>query len=116
MFSRRQLRTYGMCGYWDMSTPVVKEDGTTWLLPGVQHSVIDVLGDRRTAILKDTARIVMPHVRFSRLEDSASRDVAICLEQTALRTVRSVGQSRGDISMRGLLALLTPMSTVDLEF
>jgi len=117
-FARRELRTYGMCGYWDLSTPCVREDGSTWLLPGVQRSVVDVFGDRHTAVLRDTARVVMPHLRFSRLEDGATRNVAICLESSPLQavSVRALGQSRGDISMRGLLALLTPMHSTDLEF
>lgn len=117
-FAGRVLRTCGMCGYWDMSMPTSHEDGTTWLMPGVQHAIVDVFGDRRVAVLKDTARIVIPHVRHSRLDDPASRSVVISLNQTPLQSVqvRAVDEGRGDISMRGLLALVTPLSTVDLGF
>lgn len=118
-FAGRELRTYGMCGYWDLSSPVEPQDGSTWLVPGIQGSLIDPSGHRRTAILKDTARIIMPHARYSRLDDPAARSVVISLGETPLRTVEVQAAQdgpRGDISMRGLLALITPLSVGELEF
>jgi len=117
-FSGRELRTYGMCGHWDLSSPSVCEDGSTWLLPGVQRSLLDVDGDRRVVILKDTARIVMPHAKYSRLDDPVARDVQICLDRSTLQSVslrvRDASKD-GDISTPDLLALVTPLQDSDVH-
>jgi len=118
LFAARQLCTYGMCGYWDMSPPCLREDGSSsWLQPGVQHTFVDIEGDRRLAMLKDTARVVMPHAQHSRLDDPTTRDVTISLELTPLQTVKvhPLSRASGDISLRNLLALLTPLQASDVE-
>jgi len=114
-FAERKLC---MCGFWDMSPPCIREDGSpAWLQPSIQHSFVDIEGDRRLAILKETARIVMPHAQHSRLDDPTTRDVTISLELTPLQTIKvnPLSRTRGDISLRDLLALLTPLQESDVE-